>query len=124
MQSGLRLRAHARYALAESGPGRIWDHDTGLGITELSLFVFPCPVWLRKGLDVKKPPEPVKMTDDQKRLVRETWPRVKAHQHEAGAHIYLRIFQVCPAIKAVFRIQDVATENVPSYPKMMVRQYY
>ncbi|KAK2183683.1 hypothetical protein NP493_300g03003 [Ridgeia piscesae] len=82
--------------------------------------LFHLDVWLRKGLDVKKPPEPVKISEDQKRLVRETWPRVNAHQRQAGTHMYLRIFQVCPAIKGVFRLQDVANENVTSHPKMMM----
>ena len=86
------------------------------------VFLSLLTVWLRKGLDVTRPAEidTVKITDDQKRIIRETWSLMSGHLAESGTLMYLRIFQVSPGIKAVFHMEDMTPEEIAELPRLKV----
>ena len=79
-------------------------------------------VWLRKGLEVNRPADidTVKITDDQKRVIRDTWKLMSGHLAESGTLMYLRIFQVSPGIKAVFHMENMSPEEIKELPRLKV----
>ncbi|KAI0221481.1 hypothetical protein LSAT2_027185 [Lamellibrachia satsuma] len=72
--------------------------------------------WLRTGLDVPHPKERVEVTEDQKRIIRDTWPLVNCHLSENGILVYLHVFQLHSDIKSVFHMGNVPFDQLAAQP--------
>lgn len=77
-------------------------------------------VWLRTGLDVPHPKERVEVTEDQKRIIRDTWPLVNCHLSENGILVYLHVFQLHSDIKPVFHMGNVPFDQLAAQPGLKV----
>ncbi|KAI0221480.1 hypothetical protein LSAT2_027184 [Lamellibrachia satsuma] len=83
---------------------------------------FHVDLWLRKGLDVQRPPDvdTVKITEDQKQVIHDTWSLVNDQLAETGTLMHMRIFQVSSAIRAVFHMDDVPSEEMAAQPNLKI----
>lgn len=66
------------------------------------------------------PEERVEVTEDQKRIIRDTWPLVNGHLSESGILVYLHVFKLHSEIKSVFHMGNVSFDQLAAQPGLKV----